>query len=140
MDSCTFFGHRDTPKDIEQILRPTLLNLIENNGVRLFYVGNHGSFDAMVRRQLSAFEKTHDIRFFVVLAYLPTNNDPFAEDPHTIYPEGMETVPPRFAVGKRNLWMLDRSRFVVTYVRRDTGGAARFRHIAEKKGKTIITL
>ena len=78
--------------------------------------------------------------FFVVLAYLPTNNDPFAEDPHTIYPEGMETVPPRFAVGKRNLWMLDRSGFVVTYVRRDTGGAARFRHIAEKKGKTIITL
>ena len=31
---CTFFGHKDTPKEIEPTLRSTLIDLIENKNVR----------------------------------------------------------------------------------------------------------
>ena len=48
----TFFGHKDTPKEIEPTLRTTLVDLIENHGATEFYVGNNGNFDTMVRRQL----------------------------------------------------------------------------------------
>ena len=50
MAVCTFFGHRDTPKKIEPILKSTLIDLIENKKVDLFYIGNQGNFDYMVRR------------------------------------------------------------------------------------------
>ena len=140
MDACTFFGHRDTPEGIEPLLRAAILSLIENQTVCLFYVGNHGSFDTMVRRQLSEMEKTHGIRYFIVLAYLPKKDDQLANDPHTLFPENMETVLPRFAISKRNRWMLERCQYVVTYVRSDVGGAAQCKLLAEKKGKTVIEL
>ena len=52
MATVTFFGHKDTPKEIEPTLRSTLMDLIENKNVNVFYVGNNGNFDTMVRRQL----------------------------------------------------------------------------------------
>ena len=40
---CTFFGHKDTPKEIEPTLRSALIELIENKNVTVFYVGNVSS-------------------------------------------------------------------------------------------------
>ena len=51
MGVCTFFGHRDTPGKIEPLLRATLAALIEDHDVDLFYVGNHGGFDLMVKKR-----------------------------------------------------------------------------------------
>lgn len=57
MATCTFFGHRDTPKEIEPTLWSTLVNLVENKNINKFYVGNHGNFDCMVRKCLSELKK-----------------------------------------------------------------------------------
>ena len=134
----TFFGHRDTPKEIEPALRLTLIDLIENKNATVFYVGNHGNFDAMVRRQLEDLSKTYPIKYYVVLAYMPSKN---AEpDEHSILPEGIETVPRRFAINYRNKWMLTKSDIVVTYVTRDFGGAAQFKELAEIQQKLIVNL
>ena len=58
----------------------------------------------------------------------------------TILPEGIETVPPRFAISYRNKWMIEQSDYVITYVIHSWGGAAQFKELAEKKGKTVIEL
>ena len=50
--TCIFFGHRYVQKEIEPMLRSTLIDLIDNHDCRLFYVGNQGGFDAMVTRVL----------------------------------------------------------------------------------------
>ena len=134
----TFFGHRDTPKEIEPALRLTLIYLIENKNATVFYVGNHGNFDAMVRRQLEDLSKTYSIKYYVVLAYMPGKND--TPDEHSILPEGIETVPRRFAINYRNKWMLTKSDIVVTYVTRNFGGAIQFKETAEKQRKVIIDL
>ena len=134
----TFFGHRDTPKEIEPTLRSTLIDLIENKNVNVFYVGNHGNFDAMVRRQLEDLSKTYPIKYYVVLAYMPSKND--EPDEHSILPEGIETVPRRFAINYRNKWMLNKSDIVVTYVTRKFGGAWEFKQMAEKQRKVTIDL
>ena len=132
----TFFGHRDTPKEIEPALRLTLIDLIENKNATVFYVGNHGNFDAMVLRQLEDLSKTYPIKYYVVLAYMPGKN---AEpDEHTILPEGIESVPRRFAINYRNKWMLGKSDIVVTYVTRPFGGAWEFEQTAKKMNKMII--
>lgn len=137
---CTFFGHKDTPKEIEPILRSTLVDLIENKNVTVFYVGNNGNFDIMVRRQLEDLSKTYPIKYSVVLAYLPGKNNKYDNLINTIYPEGIETVPKRFAISWRNKWMIQQSDIVVTYVTHNFGGAAQFKTIADNQKKILINL
>ena len=138
MATVTFFGHRDTPKETEPALRLTLIDLIENKNATVFYVGNHGNFDAMVRRQLEDLSKTYPIKYYVILAYMPSKKD--EPDEHTILPEGIETVPRRFAINYRNKWMLNNSDIVVTYVTRNFGGAWKFKQMANSKEKLLIDL
>ena len=137
---CTFFGHKDTPKEIEPTLRSTLIDLIENKNVNVFYVGNNGNFDTMVRRQLEDLSQTYPITYSIVLAYLPTEKNKYDDLTHAIYPEGLETVPKRFAISWRNKWMIEQSDIVVTYVTHSFGGAAQFKELAVKQGKTIYEL
>ena len=136
----TFFGHKDTPKEIEPTLRTTLVDLIENHGATEFYVGNNGNFDTMVRRQLENLSQTYPITYSVVLAYLPTKKSEYDNFTNTLLPEGIETVPKRFAISYRNKWMVEQSDVVVTYVTHSFGGAAQFKALAERQGKTVIEL
>ena len=137
---CTFFGHKDTPKEIEPTLRSTLIDLIENKNVNVFYVGNNGNFDTMVRHQLEDLSKTYPITYSVVLAYLPTEKNKYDNLTNTIYPEGLETVPKRFAISWRNKWMIQQSDFIVTYVTHSFGGAAQFKEMAKRLRKPIIDI
>ena len=138
--TCTFFGHRDAPSKIKQLLRDTVLDLIERQNVRRFLIGHQGNYDRMVLDILDDLSHTYDIRYEVVRAYWPETADPVLDAYETFLPDGIETVPPRFAIDHRNHWMIDHSDLVVTYVRGPVGGAAKFKKIAENKGKTIIEL
>ena len=133
---CTFFGHRQVTKEIEPTLRAVLIDLIENHDVKRFYVGNHGGFDAMVLRVLKGLAAIYTIEFCIVLAYLPEKKS--ENDFPTIFPEGLETLPKRFAIVFRNKWMIERADYVVTYVNHEIGsGAAQFKALAEKRGKIV---
>ena len=137
---CTFFGHKDTPKEIEPTLRSTLIDLIENKNVTVFYVGNNGNFDTMVRHQLEDLSHIYPITYSIVLAYLPTEKNKYDDLTNTIYPEGIETIPKRFAISYRNKWMVEQSDIVITYVARTYGGAWQFKAMAERQGKMVIEL
>ncbi len=141
MLSCTFFGHRDAPNTIEPILRSALVRLIENESVENFYIGNQGGFDRLV---INVLEKLKDvyphIKYTVVLAYMPQKNVAEKEELPTILADGCELVPPKFAIDRRNRWMLQKSAYVVTYVTHITGGAAKFKGMAVRMGKTVIEL
>ena len=136
----TFFGHKDTPKEIEPTLRTTLVDLIENHDATKFYVGNNGNFDTMVRRQLENLSQTYPITYSVVLAYLPTKKSEYDDYTNSLLPEGIETAPKRFAISYRNKWMVGQADIVVTYVTHSFGGAAQFKELAERQGKTVIEL
>ena len=144
MSFCTFFGHRDTPKEIEPILQATLINLIEKHGVNCFLVGNEGDFDKIVKRNLRLLKIDYPhILFFVVLAYMPgKKGEDFLEEnfENIACPYIFDKRSPKYAIPKRNRWLIKNSDFVVTYVTKTTGGAAQFKELAEKKGKTVINL
>ena len=136
----TFFGHKDTPKEIEPTLRTTLVDLIENHGATEFYVGNNGNFDTMVRRQLENLSQTYPITYNIVLAYIPTKKSEYDSFTNTLLPEGIETIPKRFAISYRNKWMIRQSDVVVTYVTHTYGGTAQFKELAERLDKTVFEL
>lgn len=135
--TCTFFGHRDTPSTVKPLLRQVIIEWVEQHGVTRFYVGNQGNFDAMAHSLLEELAQTYQIHYNVILAYLPKKKDPSVDGSHTMLPDGFEAVPPRFAIDHRNRWMLDRSDVFVTYVWYP-GGAAKYKTLAERKGKKVV--
>ena len=133
-----FFGHRDTPESAQSILHRTLVELIEQHGADRFYVGNQGSFDVMVLATLKMLKKQYPhIQYAVVLAYLPTQAENFSD---TVYPEGLETVPRRYAIDHRNRWMIEQAETVVCYVSHSFGGAPKYQEFACKKGRQVLNL
>ena len=137
--TCCFFGHREVTHNIRDKLTAIIEKLISENGVTEFYVGHQGQFDSMVYSVLKELKaKYPHIRYTVVLAYMPDEHikELYGED--TLFPDGMENVPKKFAISKRNDQLIQQSSFAVCYVHKVTGGAAKFRDKAMKKGLQII--
>ncbi len=135
---CTFFGHRDAPDSVRPALHKVMTELVEKQDVDTFYVGQEGRFDAMVRAEWKVLAAAYPhVRCTVVLACLPTVLT--ESDIATCYPEELENVPPRFTVDRRNRLMVEWADVVVTYVG-GPGGAAKFRALAQKKGRLVIDL
>ena len=143
MSVCTFFGHHDCPAEVKPKLREVLTDLMEHHSVDVFYVGNKGAYDRMVRSVLRelAQEYTH-IHYAVVLERLPVKGSEADPEDYsdTMLPEGIEEVHPRFAISWRNKWMLRQSDYVVTHVTHSWGGAAQFAEMAARQGKNVIHL
>ena len=143
MKTCTFFGHRDCPDTVKPRLREVLVQLIERNGMDRFYVGHQGAFDAIVRAVLRELVQSYpQIRYDIILAYVPQEKFDFDTEmeQHTLLPEGIETVPRRFSIDRRNRWMLQQSDYVVTYVRYSWGGAAKFASEAKRLRKVVVEI
>ena len=143
MAICTFFGHRDVPQPTAFILKKVLADLIQHKNITTFYVGNHGKFDFMVRDTLKKLKIIYPhINYAVILAYMPSKKHPLMhqDSSDTVFPVELTNIPPKYAIIKRNQWMLKQSDYVVVYVTHAWGGAAQWKASAEKEGKIIINL
>lgn len=141
MSACTFFGHRDCPDEIKSKLRTILVALITDRNVNMFYVGNQGQFDAIVRSVLRELKEEYpQFNYSVVLAYMPSEQTEYEDYSDTMLPEGIESVHPRYAISWRNNWMLQQSDYVVTYITHSWGGAAKYAERAKRQQKTVINV
>lgn len=137
--ACTFFGHADCPEEIKPHLKETICAMIAK-GIDTFYVGDKGKFDGYVRTVLKEVQTQYPyIHYSVVLAYLPQKQN-FLDHSDTILPEGVEVGPIRFAIDRRNRWMLANADTVICYINHNWGGAAKFVAMAVQKGKKVINL
>ena len=134
MTTCTFFGHKDCPHNIEPLLKEKIIDLI-NQGVTHFLVGNEGSFDLIVQKVLEEIINTYKIHYDVVLAYLKGENIN-----HQIMFDGFETIHPKFAIEKRNDFMLKKADVIVCYINYSFGGAYKFVKKAVNKKIPVINL
>lgn len=139
---CGFCGHSDAPETLRPQLQQAIATLINSGQADTFYVGNHGAFDRMAAGILSDLQRVHpQIRYAVVLAYLPTQKTLVGlGDVPTIYPEGLELVPKRYAIVHRNRWIAEQSDTMIAYVTHSFGGAAQTLAYARRKGVVILNL
>ena len=138
MAACTFFGHRECFSLDSRVLQQTIEELI-TQGVDTFYVGNQGQFDGAVYSCLKHLRKEYPhIRVCIVLAYLPTENNEYDDMTDTMYPE-IEGHP-KFAIERRNRWMIDHSDFLLCYINHTWGGAYKFAQLAKRRGKMVINI
>ncbi|MBR5948415.1 MAG: hypothetical protein IKZ82_07190 [Clostridia bacterium] len=134
----TFCGHREVqdPERVWKWLYVTIEGLI-GEGADCFYLGGYGQFDSMaagVVRELKM--KYPQIRSVLVLPYFDREYDASGYD-ESIYPP-LENVPRRYAISKRNEYMVDKVDVVVAYVIYGFGGASKTLRYAERKNKRII--
>lgn len=141
---CTFFGHADSPTNIKKEIQKVIEDLILQKGVNTFYVGTNGNFDRMVQSVLIDLKKQYpNLECYTVLAYIPGIKPEFDvayEKLETLYPDGLEKVPKRFAIDWRNKWMVQQSDYVISYVRHSFGGAAKYMELAKRKKKIVYNL
>ena len=134
----TFCGHGTVyPIDpVQDWLQNTVAKLIDR-GADKFYLGGYGAFDEMAASVVWKQKAKHpQITSILVLPYLDRKVIAVNYDT-TTYPP-LEKVPKRFAISKRNEWMVLNSDILVAYVTHDWGGAATTLKFAERKKKEII--
>jgi len=141
MSICTFFGHSECYGLDAAVLRNTIEDLIKQ-GITEFLVGNHGQFDGMVFSCLQDLSKDYpEISYSVALAYLSAHKEEYdIYHGHSFYPEGQEIGPAKFAIERRNRYMISVADVCLCFVNRTFGGAYKFARMAKNRGLQIINL
>lgn len=145
---CSFIGHKDLfiTDTLFKNIRNTIIDLIENENIKDFYCGGYGNFDNTIASLLKELKSTYGIRSYLVIAYI----NPLVEKKlkyiercniydEIIYPE-IENIPLKFAIKKRNEWIVDHSDIIVVYVDHSWGGAYQTYKYAKHKNKLIINI
>ena len=140
MSIVTFCGHNEAGigEEIRQRLYRTVEQEIQN-GADLFYLGGYGYFDRMAAGVVRELKKKYPhIKSVLVLAYLNREVDMEYYD-ETTYPP-LENTPPRYAISRRNEWVVAQADTVIAYVIYSWGGAAKTLRYAQRKHKRIVNL
>ena len=142
----TFCGHSNClfNDDVKEQLKNILVGEIIKNPTCKFYLGGYGDFDSLCLRTLRELKKEFlDIELIFITPYLDNNYSKleFAKYHYddVIFPP-LESVPRKFAILKRNEWMVDSADLVIAYLKYSWGGAAKTLEYAKRKKKTIINL
>lgn len=134
----TFCGHSEIsqPEAVKDWLYAVTRELF-SCGADTFYLGGYGSFDRLAASVIREVKAGHNTcKLALVLPYLNTSMDADGYD-YTVYPP-LESVPLRFAISKRNQWMIEQADVVVAYVTHGWGGAAKTLAYAKRRKKQII--
>ncbi len=120
MKTCFLFGHRDTPQDLRQQIETAVEYHYSQLGVRHFIVGGYGNFDRMTTNAVKAVKHCHrDICLRLLIPYHPAER-PVEIPPGfdgTLYPEGMESIPRKFAIVRANQYMIRNADTIICYVK-----------------------
>lgn len=133
---CVFIGHRDAQPAIWEKLLAAVEFTINELGVTEFYVGGYGRFDSMAAEAVRNAKQLHpETRLYLIYAYLPVHKDDFMIERYdaTLFLEGLESSPRRFAISKRNRWMVDQASAIIAYVEHGWGGAYQTLEYARKR-------
>ncbi len=133
----TFAGHGDIvySDEVRGWLYSKVEQLIER-GAGTFYLGGYGNFDSMAASVVNELkEKYPSIESILVTPYIDRAATYLYDA--SVYPT-LENVPKRFAIIKRNEWMVDKADVLIAYVTRSFGGAYKMLSYAKRKKKEII--
>ena len=145
----TFFGHSDIypNKIINEAIKEVLRRECAECERITCYVGGYGGFDEACARACMELKRE---RGGIEVVYVTPYIDSCAQKKmaemltlglcdSTVYPP-LEGVPPRYAILKRNEWMITSSQLIIAYVKRSYGGAYRSLKFATLNKKRIINV
>lgn len=136
----TFCGHSQVAD--KDAVRKRLTDEIHEllcAGYRTFYLGGYGDFDNLAAAVLSELKGAYpDMERLLIIPYIDREYNTAQYD-GTLYPP-LENVPKRFAISRRNKWVVDQATVLIAYVDHNWGGAIKTLEYAVKKKLQIINL
>ena len=119
---CAFFGHREIYHDLQIPMEAAIIEAIDQ-GYDTFWCGGYGAFDLCAAGTVHRLKKQYpQIQSVLILAYFPKH--PLLEIyDYSIFPEGLEMGPTRFAINQRNRWIIQNCHSSICYVNHAYGGA-----------------
>ena len=145
----TFVGHSRIflKSKIKALVREQILSNVIDFSTVVCYLGGYGDFDdicACVSRELK--QEYGGIETVYVAPYMSASQQKrnkkmqeYGLYDTSIYPP-IENVPPRFAIVKRNEWMVKNADLIIAYVEHSWGGAYRTLQVAKREKKRIVNI
>ena len=144
-----FSGHADiaSKNKIKEMVKKEIKNHITPFEPITCYLGGYGDFDQICAHACKELkEEFPRIELIYVSPYMSLSeqekikwlqNNGFCDA--SIYPP-IENTPPKFAISKRNQWMMENANLIIAYVKRNYGGAYQSLQLAKRKKKRIINI
>ena len=120
------------------LLRQEVERHVIEYGVEAFVVGNYGGFDHMAAKAVAEAKERHPhITLSLLLPYHPAERKVTlsAAFDDSFYPEGLETVPRRFAIVQANRRMVACSDYLIAYVWHPASNAQRILAYAQRQAQ-----
>ena len=116
-----------------------IIHLI-NNGYSRFLVGNNGQFDHCVQITLeNLLHQGYCFDYSIVVSRIGEKALSGAQD-KTLFPSRLDSSLPRFAISKRNQWLIDNSNAIICYVDNKFSNSYKWALKGLRKNLEIINL
>ena len=145
----TFAGHAliSLTERIKETVKEQIQNHITQTEPVTCYLGGYGDFDAICAHACRELKREYsNIEVVYVMPRIsPSEQTKIKEMQNrglcdtSIYPP-IENTPPKFAISKRNEWMVTRADVIIAYVNRSYGGAYKSLQAAKRRKKKIINI
>ena len=145
----TFLGHRRISgyDDLSERIQKTIFENINPKEETFFYCGGYGEFDSLCAKACRLVTgRIPNIQIVFVTPYMTEQQQKKVMQfirsglyDSVIYPP-LEMTPPRFAIRKRNEWMINEADLIIAYVKQTYGGAFTAMDYARRKKKHVINI
>ncbi len=145
----TFAGHSSVSlrEKVKETVKEQIKSNIKHNEAISCYVGGYGDFDSICACACKELKKEYTcIEVVYVTPYMSLSEQKKIDEMQksdmidsSVYPP-LENVPPKFAILKRNEWMVEKADLVIVYIEHNYGGAYKTYKTAEHKGKKTINV
>lgn len=145
----TFAGHSTvfSCEQVKEAVKEQIKNNISSNEKTVFYLGGYGEFDSICACACRELKKEYSCMEVVYITpYISLSEQKKIKQMQdeglcdtSLYPP-LENVPPKFAILKRNEWMIEKADFVISYIEHNYGGAYNTFKTAVRKNKKMINI
>ena len=140
--ACALFGYDTEANDASKPLEPALRTAILKQKIDTFWCCGFSGFD--LNAALAILKLQDDfpgIKSILIRASLPTKPDPFPGlYDGALYPDGLESLPSRLAVVKRNQWMVKHCDLIIASAGNDLCDAYEVVLMARRYGNPVVNL
>ena len=145
----SFVGHSliSSKRLVEEMVKEQMRKNCKETEHTICYLGGYGDFDEICARVCRELKKEYvGIELVYVAPYISLSEQAKIKDMQnrglydtSIYPP-IENTPPRFAISKRNEWMMKNADVIIAYVNHEYGGAYKSLQVARRNKKKIINI
>ena len=144
----TFVGHSYVRlNDAKERVKEEIIKNITISNTVTCYLGGYGNFDEICAYACKELKKEG---FLIKTVYVTPYITPREQEKikymqlsslydESLYPP-LENVLPKFAISKRNEWMITNADLIIAYVNHSYGGAYKTLKIAKRRKKKIVNI